>query len=191
MGYPSPRARGRLTPSPPPDVELDELLGGRYRSTLFWDITHDPSQALHLTRHGTHEKISSSRLATQATEPGAHFMKIVCDEFPWPIIIELPRRETITVEHVLVHIYEALQESLTRDEWEDESKNRRKAMYRAMCSRLARGQPSYKVDGHVKRVDYLMDKTLFLGLKPVGPPDAPDEWLLKVGSPPKKDRGRP
>jgi len=115
-------------------------------------------------------------------------MKIVCDEFPWPITIQLPRNEDVTVAHVFNFIFGVLHEPVIKEEWEEETKNARKRIHKARCSRLARGSASFKLDTQVLRADYLTEKTFFMGLKPVGPPDAPDEWLLKLAAPPKEKR---
>jgi len=117
-------------------------------------------------------------------------MKIVCDLFPWGITIKLRRDEEVTVGMVMGAIFGALQEPLETEEWEEETNNNRRKMHRAMCARLARGPPDIQVEGRVKRIDSLGDKTEFLGLKPVGPGYAPEEWLLKLGTPRKKESRR-
>jgi hypothetical protein len=174
--------------SPPADIALHPLLGGQYRATAFWDVTQDPSTVRQITAQGALDNISPALLTAPATEPRAHFMKIVCDDFPWDVTIKVPRDEDVTVELVFTCIFGALQEPLLREEWDEETKNCRRRMHKARCMRLARTSASFKLDGPVRRVDFLTEKTIFMGLKPVGPPDAPDEWLLKLGLPPRERR---
>ncbi|KAF8521326.1 hypothetical protein JB92DRAFT_1818985 [Gautieria morchelliformis] len=184
-GYPSsPRHRERRRSITPEEIQVNALLGGRYRPTADWDVTQDPSTG----RHGR-DKISERLLAEPATEPPVYQMRLVSDAFPWDINITPPgRKEVVTVGHVFGAIYGILQNPLEKEDWDNETSNVKRIWHRARCARLSRSGASFKLDSHIKQVDVLGDKTFFMGLKPVGPPEEPTEWLLKLGPPPRQGR---
>ena len=175
------------SPSPADDVQVHQLLGGQHRGTAYWDVTQDPeSSARQLTGRGVLEPIPDTMLAAPATDPPTPYMKIICDDFPFDITLDVGRGEAISVGMVLGAIFGTLQEPLTRDEWDEETKSGKKRIHKSRCIRLGKTPATFKMDGHVLKIDLLTDKTFFVSLKPVGPPDRPDHWLLKLGLPPKR-----
>jgi Family of unknown function (DUF6699) len=171
---------GSITPE---EIQAHELLGGRYRPTAVWDVTQDLSTA----RVGR-EKFSEPLLSEPATEPPINHMRIICDAFSWDINLDLGRTEIVTVGHVLGAIYGTLQKHLEREDWDSETSNVKRIWHKARCARLSRSGASFKLDSHIKQVDVLGDKTVFMGLRPVGPVEEPTEWLLKLGPPLKQGR---
>lgn len=169
-------------------MQLNELLGGHYRPTTVWDVAQDVPTARHLHGRGAVDQIPEALLLKPATEPPVNRMRILSDDFPWVINIALPRNEAVTVGQIFGAIYGTLQNPMDKEDWDDETPNAKRNLHRNRCARLARGPASFKVDPHIKRVDLLGDKTHFMGLKPVGPVDQPEEWLLKLGPPPKQGR---
>lgn len=192
QGFPlSPRQRKKerhRSLTPPPEIQLHHLLGGRYRPTAVWDVSQDLPAIRHLNAHGGVEKVPISLFNEPATNPPISKMRIVSDAFPWDVNIALPRNEVVLVEHVLGAIYGTLQNPLEKEDWDEETPNAKRNMHKARCIRLSKAAASYKVDMHIKQVDALGDKTLFMGLKPVGNPEDPQEWLLKLGAPQKQGR---
>ncbi|KAF8587747.1 hypothetical protein K439DRAFT_1630356 [Ramaria rubella] len=176
--------------TPPPEIQLHHLLGGRYRPTTIWDVGQDPSTSQHMTKHGGVEKLPAPFLDEPATSPPVQKMRIVSDAFDWDINIAVPRGTVVTVRHIFGAIHGTLQNQLEKDEWDAEPPNSKRNMHRARCARLAKGPASYKVDMHIKRVDTLGERTYFMGLKPVGPVEDPEEWLLMLAPPPKPKQGR-
>ena len=164
------------------------LLGGRYRASTIWDVTTDVSAARHMSSGRNTDKIPEALLAAPATEPAVHRMRIVSDAFPWDIDVSLARHDVVTVKHILSAIHGMLQQPLEREVWDDETPNVKRALHKARCARLGKGAASFKLDSHLKRVDFLCEKTFFMGLRPVGPPDEPSEWLLLLGPLPKQGR---
>lgn len=179
-------ALGSLSPSD--EMELNELLGGRYRPTAVWDVSQDVSTALHVHGRNAFEKVSEALLSNPATDPPVSRMRIVSNDFPWDINMVLNRNEIVTVGHVLGAIYGTLQKPMEKEDWDDKTSNGKRSLHRTRCVRLARGAASFKVDSHIKQVDFLGDKTFFMGLKAVGSIDQPEEWLLKLGPPPRQGR---
>jgi hypothetical protein len=112
-------------------------------------------------------------------------MRISSDEFQWRITIRVP--DVVTVRNVLEAIYGTLQESLEQKEWEELSSTERKNAHRARCMRIAKGPTTFALGrkaGTLRRIDIIGDRNIFMGLKPVGPRDEPDEWIVKLGLPP-------
>lgn len=82
-------------------------------------------------------------------------------------------------------IHGTLHNPLDQEEWRETCPADKRKIYKSMCSRLAKSPPSIKADGRVWRIDTLLDRTMFLGLRPGGP--SPEEWVLSLG-PQRLDR---
>jgi len=106
-------------------------------------------------------------------------MRIVCDSFPWDIDIQVPPATdgAVSVRAVLNAIHGTLRKPLDREEWQGLGDASQKKVYQAMCTRFSKAPPS--MEAHVLRIDYLVDRTMFLGLTPVG---SAGEWSLALGS---------
>ncbi|KAF8515481.1 hypothetical protein BU17DRAFT_93472 [Hysterangium stoloniferum] len=186
----SPRHRRQdLTPSPPPELITHPILN---RSAhLRWSVTYDPfdgPRQYFPTANSNPTHIPNQILGQPATKPPVTIMRIVCEQ--WSITIDPsahgPSRVSaiVTVKHVLGAIWGTLQEPIPRSLWDQMRSNERKNAHRARCDRIANSQAKFEIGedtGAIKKVDLLGNKLVFLGLRPVGPMDDPDEWIVKLG----------
>lgn len=95
------------------------------------------------------------------------------------MFVTVKPQKVVTVENVLEAIHRHLQEPLDPNEWEEKCDGARKKIYRAMCERLRMQPPAIEAGGQILKIDCLLYKTSFLGLKPAGPIE--QEWFLSLG----------
>ncbi|KAF8515480.1 hypothetical protein BU17DRAFT_51592, partial [Hysterangium stoloniferum] len=119
-----------------------------------------------------------------ATNPPVSTMQVVCDQ--WSITINPSGHGPglVTVRHVLGAIWGTLQEPIPRAQWDQLRGNARRNAHVARCDRIANGQAKFAIGqetGAIRKVDLLGDRTMFLGLKPVGSTHDPEEWTVKLG----------
>jgi len=132
-----------------------------------------------------------------AIEPPVYSLRIVCKDMPWMIRIKKREKEGfITVGDIFEAIYLQMQEQIIHSEWRLMSPktqkyviskyNQRVAAEKATAQYHNQHQPKQEqVDG-IKRVDYLLDRVGFVGLKQdpetvkelCGDIDVHDAWLL-------------
>jgi Family of unknown function (DUF6699) len=168
------------------EIQLHRFLGGHPRPTTVWDVSQGILTAQRLTSLHSLEMVTPRFLAHPATEPPVSRMRIVFEPFKWEINIRIPPRapdKFISIGLVLESIHGTLHQSLDSEEWRGIGKPERSRIYQAMCARLAKSPPSIKADGHVWKIDYLLDRTRFLGLRPTGDPET---WILSLA--PQVDR---
>jgi len=130
----------------------------------------------------SYEPIHGEILSEPATEPPLNEMSLVFYDFPWNIDIALPAGSVITINHVLMGLYNCLQQFLMPDEWDSlEGTNAKKNVHRARCGRLSRGPARFTIAPEtvaLKRVDLLADKVVFMGMKA---DDTTEKWIVRLG----------
>ena len=169
-------------PSPRQEVQLHRFLGGQRGPTAIWDVSQRFLTARRFTSQKSIEKVTPHFLSMPATNPPLTKMRILCESFPWDVNIHLPPQapeKFITIGIVLDSIHGILHEPMDPEAWQETCPAEKRKIYKAMCSRLAKSPPSIKADGRVWKIDCLLDRTMFLGLRPGGP--NPDEWILSLG----------
>jgi Family of unknown function (DUF6699) len=113
-------------------------------------------------------------LSQFATTPPATRIRIACDLIPWTIEVRgrttLPNDPTsfVRVIDVLDGIYTSLREGVTSAEWNRAERAFRDQVKKAY-SRRCHVSRSFTLTGYeekqgVRRIDYLQEKTMFLGL---------------------------
>jgi len=176
--------QARRARSSEPELELNPLLGGRRRPTIIWDVAYPPPSAQRIRSDGTVVKMTPPKLDEPVTRPPVQRMRIVSDDFPWDIIIDIPppgiqAGEVVSINIVLESIYGLLHEPLDPEEWDDIDEATQRKIYKAMLDRLRKKPPSIHPSSKILKIDYLLEKTLFMGLKPAGPRQ--EDWLLSLG----------
>lgn len=131
-------------------------------------------------------------LSQLATTPPVTCMRIITDLIPWSIIIR--GRTTmandpnsfVRVHDVLDGIYKSLREGVSNDEWNRVPKSFRDRVKKAYSRRCQASLPftlkGYEEKQGIRRVDYLREKTMFLGLA-LKIPDKRDEeitWIMML-----------
>jgi len=110
-------------------------------------------------------------------------MRIVCEWFPWEILIHIPPSESakvITVGLVLEAIHGVMREDLDVEDWERMSNTLKKKVHVQMCTRLSMAEPSIEATVRVLKIDSLSGRTEFLGIECVDPSED-TKWLLSLG----------
>jgi hypothetical protein len=188
---PSPQA-----PSPPKDVIHPFLDGRNVRPDFYFDLSAPDFLPQRRYPNGTLAAIPAQELDQPATHPPTRQMTIVGEGIPqWPVELradampspimglglDVPSWVTpamddnappITLRDVLEAVYRVLQTQISHLEWAKLSKAEEQAVARAYtrrCKAAAKSDPA-DAEAHagqgVKKVDFLLDKFMFRGLKP-------------------------
>lgn len=86
-------------------------------------------------------------------------IRLLCREFPWPIEI---MNERVTCGTVWTRIHAVLQEPITASEWTMASPDKQKQIEKARQRRAAETRDR---DGTPRRIDWLGEMTVFVGLE--------------------------
>lgn len=156
-----------------------ESPGSSGHPAVHYDLVDHPSAA---SRH--QQSISSYTLGDPATNPPLPEITLKSESLPWYIRIvpASSRRSYVTVGDVLDQLYATLRGNITQADWDVLNMNERKNVnwaYEARYRRL-RGYEGYdkeKASG-VKRVDYLLGHSRFLGLSRTRDHNV---WVLNTG----------
>ncbi|KAF8576678.1 hypothetical protein K439DRAFT_1238724, partial [Ramaria rubella] len=114
---------------------------------------------------------SDTDLHQYATTPPVTHMKVVTNLLPWAIHVNAnDPKSFIRVVDVLETIYRSLRTGISPNEWNRAQNPFRNQVKKAYHRRCQVSRP-FTLDGYeekqgVRRVDYLHDKTMFLGLRP-------------------------
>ena len=114
-------------------------------------------------------------MGEDALGPKGKDMRIVCDRYPWTIEVKKPSGANLTLKVFLETIYNCLHEPLTEDEWKELTSGEKRNAHISRGLRLAYDATSFNVDGRVKRVDVLGERSMFSGLRP---DDQTEGWVL-------------
>lgn len=129
-----------------------------------------------------------------AIEPPVQSLRIVCKDMPWMIRIK-KKEGFVTVSDVFEAIYIQMQEQIIHSEWRLMSSRHQKNIIQQWNQRSAAAKAAGQHDNHdggIRRVDYLLGRTAFIGLKQdpdmvkelVGEIDVGDAWLLVLSERP-------
>jgi hypothetical protein len=177
------------TPLPPTDaphyprgsVAMNPLLAPG--PTIVYDLTLDPLSITSLTG----QRLSSRALAEPATHPPLHALTLTCRALPWAIPVASASNKPdsfVSVADVLHALSRALRQPISPTEYAQllspTEQRRVNEAFERRYRRLASDPPAYQVEKlkGVKRVDFLMGKTRFLGLSWTS--TGPDVWELNV-----------
>lgn len=147
-------------------------------SSITYDLMDHPSTIL--THNGY--SLSVRTFHEPATTPPLPFLTITCIHLPWTIKVYSSNGIFVTLEDVFDSIYRSLRTNITGAEFNLFSKHddqrRATRAYEKRYRRL-RNTRSYEGEkrGGMKRVDFLMGHTKFLGLSNSR---HPDEWQLRI-----------
>uniref|UniRef100_A0A8H7Y8Z0 DUF6699 domain-containing protein n=1 Tax=Psilocybe cubensis TaxID=181762 RepID=A0A8H7Y8Z0_PSICU len=146
-------------------------------NAVSWDIVDHPST---MSRH--HHPVSSRALCEAATSHPLASMKITCSYLPWTIKVHASNGSYITLEDVFDAIYRSLRTNISQSEFNSlpsESDQRRATRAYEQRYRRMRSSRHYEEEkrGGMKRVDFLMGRSRFLG---ISAGRRPDEWQLTV-----------
>lgn len=143
---------------------------------VHWDMLIDPQtpprpHALvqfgrdFMTHHGFPDSVSR--------------IQIICDILPWPIIIDIMQDadRSPRIEDIFKSIYMSLWKLVSAADLNNQSAERQHRIRKAYRRRCRQSSIAGEGVG-LRRIDFLDDQTLFLGLSP-GNRD--DEWHLHVG----------
>ncbi|KAF8959347.1 hypothetical protein BDZ97DRAFT_1667301 [Flammula alnicola] len=130
-----------------------------------------------------HHSISSRAFPEPATNPPMPFITITASSLPWTIKVYASNRAFVTFEDVVDSVYRTLRTNITQSEFNsfpsasDQRRASRAYEQRYRRQRNGRLYEEEKRSG-MKRVDFLMGHTRFLGISSSG--RRPDEWHLNV-----------
>jgi hypothetical protein len=191
-------------PAPPKDVIHPYLDGRNARPDFYFDLSAPDFLPQRRYPNGTLAAIPAKELDEPATHPPTRQMKIVGEGIPqWPIELraetvpspimglglDVPSWVTpaaddsmppITLRDVLEAVYRVLQTQISHLEWAKLSKAEEQAVARAYtrrCKAAAVVNPA-EADSGVKKIDFLLDKFMFRGLKPVKGSEGFEEMVL-------------
>jgi len=172
-----PKGYGRRSPSPPPRDKLLKYLDNRYFRRFYWDIRASPETFQYKASASSRPDYVSYEILG---EPAILFTKtkelrIICENFKWDIAVKNPNGSHVSMRNVLDAIYGTLQESLKEAEWEALSTGEKRNAHISRGHRIMLDKVSFAVDGGMKRIDILGDKTIFSGLRE---DDTTDAWVL-------------
>lgn len=131
------------------------------RTPLMWDMRTDPwvTQALVSPSGSPTSSTQVSKFLSQpALSSSSSQISIISREIPWTISISFPPQRAVTCGDLLLAIYSSLQIELSAEELMEVDRNRRREIEQAYVARRSgRSQ-------NMRRVDWLAEKTYFLGL---------------------------
>ena len=151
------------------------------RSAVNYDLIEHPSTIV------THDNYSLSirTFREPATTPPRPFLTITSIHLPWIVKVYASNGVYVTVEDVFDSIYRTLRTNITGTEFnllsKQDDQRRATRTYEKRYRRLRANTVAYDAEkrGGMKRVDFLMGHTKFLGLSSSS--HRPDEWQLLVG----------
>jgi hypothetical protein len=143
---------------------------------VVWDLM-DPPSAIIRNRHS----VSSRTLSEPATQPTLPFISIVNPRLPWSFKIHASNARYVTLGDVLDTLFRTLRINLAQPDFQSLSDKDRRRATRAYEDRYRRLRSSRMHEeekrGGMKRVDFLLGHTRFVGLTNDG---RPDQWHLRV-----------
>lgn len=184
LGLMSPQQPGcppvKYAPLPPMPCSPHTLLSVTASPLLYYHLTMDPSAAQ------LHPSLPRQALTEPATQPPLPFISIISPHLPWSINVT-PSKLTpyVTVADVLDALYNFLRQNVTPEDFKSlnpRDQQRATDAYKRRYKRIPdpRAYEQEKAKG-VKRVDFLFEKVVFMGL--VGTKYGPEMWELHVAAP--------
>lgn len=188
-GQPTPGFTAPVIPQSP--YKMKPIISGTNRIRLHALLAHSPHNFYPtidydlLSRPSNvfinHPAFNVYTLLEPATNPPLPFMTIISPYLKWPFIIHATNSRFVSISDVLSVLYHTLRVNITSSEFHSlrSQKDQRRvtAAYedRYRHIRDPRGREEEKRKG-IKRVDFLMGQTRFMGLTW----EAPGIWVLKT-----------
>ncbi|TDL20820.1 hypothetical protein BD410DRAFT_725144 [Rickenella mellea] len=148
---------------------------GRTSPPLIWDLRLPPSTARAASH--THHIVPPYYLSQPATSPPTPYIRIVSGVFPFDWRIDVQNPYGVTVGDVLDGISRGLRRGVTQREWAQTSRTQKARVADAFYARtLQSADPRREHSQGVRRVDWLLKHTTFVGLTPS--PEMPYTWTL-------------
>ena len=150
-------------------------------TTLAYDLMEHPST---ITTSNNYS-LSNRTFREPATTPPLPFLTIRSIHLPWFINVYASNGSYVTLADVFESIYDTLRTNITSAEFNmfssEDDKRRATQAYEKRYRRLPRNTTAYNKEkrGGMKRVDFLMGHTKFLGISNNNS-YLPDEWQLRV-----------
>ncbi|KAG8929193.1 hypothetical protein FRC03_006350 [Tulasnella sp. 419] len=169
-----------------------EVTGGTAGTHLLWDVRYKPDKCFISTDPPM--KPSDEVLQRPATEPPVAKMRLISRDIPWMIIIKNPTG--VTVRDVLEHLYQGLQVPFTEGEWwiaAPEERDKALQTYQHNTSGDIAAEQGRTAEGGIKRVDWLGDNTILVGISKTARDEAflqervtdkkvhAETWVLQLG----------
>ena len=149
----------------------------RVQHDIIWDIRTSPNHARHASDY---HHLSTTIRRALATRPALPVLHITCGVFPlhdWDIEVVNPTG--VTVDDVLAQLYHTMRKRITNKEWARLSRQQQSYIAETFSLRTkSSSDPRYEHSQGVRRVDWLMSNTLFVGLTPST--DKPYTWTLTL-----------
>lgn len=167
-------------------MHISRLLGFSTMPAIIYDISRHPS-SITLPHN---QPLDVAAFAESATFPPSLSLTLVSDLLPWAVIIAptspIPDAY-VTVSDVITTLHRVLRLAVHPDEFNalpsHDVKYKVNMAYESRYKRLKdvdpKGFEEEKKKG-VKRVDFLMDKTIFMGLSPCVPTSSLNVWMVNV-----------
>lgn len=166
--HPKPSSRYSGPPRAHPYLETNGIV---------WDLVENPSTAMRSKHH-----LSSRALLEPATEPPMPFIIITCTYLPWQFKVSALNGKYVTIEDMLEALYRSLRVNITQPEFNsfpsERDQRRATRAYEDRYRRLRGSRYDEEKRSGMKRVDFLMGRTRFVGISNNG--RRPDEWHLSV-----------
>lgn len=149
-------------------------------SAVAWDLIEHPSTIM---THNNYS-LSTRTVRAPATTPHLPFLTITSIHLPWKIKVYASNGVYVTLEDIFNSIYRSLRTNITSAEFNlfstQDDQRRATRAYEKRYRRF-RNSTAYEEEkrGGMKRVDFLMGHTKFLGISNSGS-RRPDEWQLRV-----------
>ncbi|KAI5116456.1 hypothetical protein M0805_005869 [Coniferiporia weirii] len=133
---------------------------------LLWDVRYSPDYARLASRA---QRLPAHIAAQHATSPPVPFFRIACGLFPhsraWNV--EAHNARGVTVGDVLSALHRALRRRVSPAEWAAAPRAHQARVAEAFYARVrASADPAYEQRAGVRRVDWLLRSTGFVGLAP-------------------------
>lgn len=172
--------------APPPPSKLHAFLDNDHCEDYIWDVRLPASKQFQYRSESSNSLvlITEEILQEPATSSKVKTMKIICNRYKWDIDVKRASGEDrILLKQVLDGIYESLHEPLTESEWDELSAGAKRNAHISRGVRLTHDETSFKVDGRMRRVDVLGERTIFSGLQM---DDTSDDWVMHLAARPRR-----
>jgi len=123
--------------------------------------------------------ITKEVLGEQAINSKVRDMRIQCDRYEWIIDIKRKKNDIITLDQVFQTIYDYLYMTLTESEWNELSAGEKRNAHISRGIRITHSPVGFDMDGRIRRVDVLGERTVFSGLRHE---EATEEWIMILAS---------
>ena len=161
----------------PGGISLNPILAHQlgHATPLAWDMT-DAAESARPQMHSAPRHLTDAMVCEPATYPPLPSLAIMCDHLPWTITVAptphaLWAAPYVTVWDVLHTLYRTLRLGVTDYELDALEPALRERVHKAFVARYRRRAHPRDREAekakYVKRVDFLCDRTNFLGLAPV------------------------